>query len=1194
MNSIKVDIDQNKNRITVYNNGKGIPVTIHKEHNVYVPELIFGHLLTSSNYDDTAKKVTGGRNGYGAKLTNIFSKKFIVETADSKSKKKYVQEYAKNMSDRKEPEISSFSEKDYTKITFEPDLSKFKMKELDDDIISLLYKRVYDVAGTTPAHINVFLNGKKIQIKNFKEYADFYFKDNLFDDKIEYPKIYDSPHERWEVIVSMADAQFQQVSFVNGICTIKGGTHVNYVTDQIVERISEHVKKKHKDLKLKAPQIKQNLWIFVNSLIENPTFDSQTKETLTLQSQSFGSKCELSEKLFKEVLKSPIVSNIVDFFKAKEKVKLHKALSSNIKKSSRLLGIEKLEDANEAGTKNFEKCTLILTEGDSAKALAMSGIEVVGRDYYGVFPLKGKFLNVRDAKDNQIIDNEEIQNLIKILGLQMGKNYENELKGLRYGHLMIMADQDYDGSHIKGLILNFIHHFWPSLIKRNGFIKEFVTPIVKVSKGDQVKCFYTLKEYKEWYEINKNLGWKIKYYKGLGTSTTTEAKEYFSSINKNRINFKYLNNEDDHAIELGFSKANANMRKEWLSNFDPLSTFIDHSKSELRIKDFINKELIFFSNADNIRSIPNILDGLKPSERKIIYACFKRNLKSELKVAQLAGYVAEHSAYHHGEMSLCSTIIALAQDFVGTNNINLLQPIGQFGNRYTGPKSAASARYIYTCLSKLTRKIFREEDDYLLTYQVDEGMKIEPVYYVPILPLVLVNGAEGIGTGWATSIPQYDPIEIVQNLICKLEGQEYKEMKPWFRGFTGDVSDATFKNNLTSYSVIGKISIIEDDDNTVEISELPIRNWTRDYKTFLEKNHVDNKDANPNSELAIEDIKEYHTENYIQFRIRLTEDCFKKVSNMNNEEKVKLFKLSTSISISNMVLFDSSNKIRKYQNVNEILDEFYNVRLEHYTKRKDHLLAKLKYHLELSSNKINFIRMVLNGTLPLKNLKKSEIFSLLKSNGFLSNSELKKKYKNAFKLNTTDLVIEENEEGGEKATSSDSSDYDYLMNMNIWSLTHERMEELDNNIKNYKYEIEILEKSTEQDLWKKDLEDFLFDFNDFLNNTVTKKSRSNISVNGQSKLNFNKQSSKGKKTSSNGVTKSTKLKGKKKEEDDFINDDNEESFSEYSDDSGSQSQDIESEYSDAKKKKAREIVSLSKKKPSSTDKVTNGTVKKSK
>ena len=1092
MDTIRVDISPK--RISIFNNGRGIPIKIHNTYNIYVPELIFGHLLTSSNYNDNEKKITGGRNGFGAKLTNVFSKLFIVETADKKVKKKFKIEYSNNMTKHKDAEIEKYEGEDFTRVTFEPDFKKFKMTELDNDIISLLKKRVYDVAGTSPSRIKVFLNDKRININNFKDYVDLYIKGKYFDEetKVEYPKIEVNSTERWEVIFSMTDGAFQQVSFVNGICTSKGGTHVNYIIDQIIERIADTIKKKAKEIKLNNNQIKQNIWIFLNCKIENPSFDSQTKETLTSKVSNFGSECIIKEKYIKEILKSNIVTNIIEYGKAKAKVKLHKALTSTVKKSARLLGIEKLEDANLAGTKDFEKCTLILTEGDSAKSLAMAGIEVVGRDYYGCFPLRGKVLNVRGAKDSQIIKNEEIQNVIKILGLKMGMDYSQDLKGMRYGHLLIMTDQDYDGSHIKGLIINFIHFFWPSLIRRGDFLQEFITPIVKATKeGQKPFTFFTMKEYSDWFNNNNHSGYKIKYYKGLGTSTSKEAKEYFSEISRLRLNFKYINNEDDKSIELGFSKEETEARKNWLLNFDPFNTYLNQTSGFVRYKNFIDEELIFFSFYDNIRSIPSMMDGLKPSERKILFACFKRNLKNEIKVAQLSGYTSEVSSYHHGEVSLSQTITALGQDYVGSNNINLLLPLGQFGTRYNGIKGAASARYIFTNLNPITRKIFMESDDNLLLYNVEEGLKIEPVWYAPIIPMVLVNGAEGIGTGWSTSVPEFNPIELAKNLIRKINGEKMKILLPWYKGFTGKISESIDNKGNKNYVATGIININEENE-CVEITELPIHEFTRDYKTFLEKNHIDNKESTGKKDFLIEDIKEYHIDNKISFVLKLTSESFREISHISNDDLIKIFKLSTTIPTSNMVLFDSKNKIKKYNNIEEIINEFYDVRLDFYKQRKTYLLDKLGFALEKNKNKKNFINMVLEGELPFKGTKnKKEVFKLLKSKKLSSLYELKKKYKEAFKIKSTEIITDKNNENEDNANNSLNTDeevldYDYLMNMNIWSLTHEKVNELEDLIKNQTNEYETLKNSKPEDLWKKDLEDFINIYQKVINNVNDK------------------------------------------------------------------------------------------------------------
>lgn len=395
-------------------------------------------------------------------------------------------------------------------------------------------------------------------------------------------------------------------------------------------------------------------------------------------------------------MKSGIVESVMTWAKFKAQTELQKQCHG--KKHAKLRGIPKLEDANNAGTRNSIECTLILTEGDSAKSLAVSGLGVVGRDNFGVFPLRGKMLNVREATHKQILENAEINNLIKILGLQYKKKYVSidDLKTLRYGKLMIMTDQDQDGSHIKGLLINFFHHNWPELL-RLPFLEEFITPIVKATKKSGAReiaeCFYSLPEFEEWKSKTENwMTYRIKYYKGLGTSTSAEAKTYFSDMKRHQIKFRHESDQDDYAILMAFSKKHVEQRKEWLTSWMEeckrrrelgLSEIYLYEKETKQVsyRDFVNKELVLFSNMDNERSIPSLVDGFKPGQRKVLFTCLKRNDRKEIKVAQLAGSVAEHSAYHHGEVSLMGTIIGLAQNFVGSNNLNLLLPNGQFGTR---------------------------------------------------------------------------------------------------------------------------------------------------------------------------------------------------------------------------------------------------------------------------------------------------------------------------------------------------------------------------------------------------------------------------------------------------------------------------------------------------------------------------------
>lgn len=1088
MTKIEIDINPTENYIRILNNGKSIPITIHKEYNIYIAELIFGNLLTGSNFDDKEEKTTGGRNGYGAKLANIFSTKFIIETASKEEGLTYYQEFSNNMKDKKEPKIEKKNVKDdFTAITFYPDLKRFNMDCLDDDIVSLFYKRAYDIAATSSGSLtaaanskknilNVYLNKELLQIKTVSDYLQTYTG-------LEEPIVLEKMNDRWEIGVGISDGSFSQISFVNSIATTKGGSHINYITDQVVNRLAAFIKKKSKSNELKNNYIKNHLFIFINCLIINPSFDSQTKEFLTTKQANFGSVCEISEKIFKTLEKnSNLIDTIMNYTKFKQINELKK--KSNSSKKNNLVGIPKLDDANFAGTSKSQNCTLILTEGDSAKSLAISGLSVIGRDYYGVFPLRGKLLNVREATHQQIMNNEEIQNITKILGLQFGKTY-TDLSSLRYGHLMIMTDQDHDGSHIKGLLINFLHFFWPSLLKIDNFLQQFITPIIKCfkkSSSDKFLSFYTLPEYHEWKSNNNDgKGWRIKYYKGLGTSTSSEAKDYFSNLPTHEINFDWESDQSGDMIDMAFSKKRVEERKLWLLSKQP-DVFMDYKVKKINYDSFINKELILFSHADNIRSIAHFLDGFKPSQRKILFSCFKRNLKQEIKVVQLAGYVSEHSAYHHGEQSLTQTIINMAQNFLGSNNINLLTPCGQFGTRLLGGKDSASARYVFTKLEKITRFIFHPDDDLLLDYLDDDGQKIEPEFYVPIIPMVLINGCEGIGTGWSSSVPLYNPRDIIENIKLMLDHEEPNKMTPWYRGFQGTIEE---KTGGISYSTIGNIEQI--DDQTLHISELPIGKWTSDYKQFLEtlvignaalkekekkdkeKDKEKDKDTEDKTKSStapfIKDFKENHTDVSVSFTLNIAPE---KVAELVKDKAslIKKFKLETSLSINNMNLFDLNSTIKKFDTPLHILKEFYNIRLTYYDRRRVLLINKLKDEWDILDNKVRFILAVINNELVVSNRKKAEIFKDL----------IKMKFK-LVTNNITNKPTQNEENDSEEDDQADSKDdinsrgYDYLLGMKIWSLTYEKVLELQKLKELKKKELDDIIASSAEQLWKKDLSD---------------------------------------------------------------------------------------------------------------------------
>ena len=758
-------------------------------------------------------------------------------------------------------------------------------------------------------------------------------------------------------------------------------------------------------IKLRPQQVKNAFNIFVKATLENPTFSSQVKSECTSKAQSFGSKFEMPKTFIKNVLKTGIAEELLALSKFKEMKELAK--SDGGARKSKITGIPKLDDANKAGTVHSKDCTLIVTEGDSAKTLAVAGLSVVGRDHYGVFPLRGKCKNVRDVSVAQLTSNQEFNDLKKILGLQQGKDYKN-VSELRYGRLMIMTDADNDGSHIKGLILNMIHYFWPSLLKL-GFVVSMVTPIIKATKASQTKSFYTDSAFRTWYGDGKQ-GWKIKYYKGLGTSTSAEAREYFKKIQDLTVKFD-MDTMTNDSIVLAFDKKKADARKSWLlentaKDADQLEVPYGSVK-QLDITDFVHKDLVNFSLADLKRSIAHMADGLKPSQRKVMFSCFKKNLKDEMKVAQLAAFVAEKSAYHHGEVSLADTIVKLANDYTGSNNINLLEPCGQFGTRLMGGKDASQTRYIFTKLTKDARKIFDPRDDAVLNYLDDDGRSIEPDFYMPTLPMVLVNGTEGIGTGFSCYVPPFNPVDIKENIKRILNGDEIVTMRPWFRGFKGVVhkeEDAWMMEGVWNWSGMN-----------IVVTELPPGRWTQDYKEYLDG-------------LVEKKLIGGYVNN------STTEDVHFEIMEYTGKDLLKDLKLRKTFRVSNMHLFHPTKGIHKYASPEEILKDFVELRLDHYKKRKAHLIDVLEKRAEMCGHKSKFVSMVIEGKLVVFKRKKVELEAEMSS-----------------------------------IFPKIDGNLDYLLNTKTVEYTEERVKALTDEARQAEIDLERMMKTSHITMWKNDI-----------------------------------------------------------------------------------------------------------------------------
>ena len=997
VSSIAVSIDKETGAVTIENNGPlgGISVRMHEKEGIWNPELVFGHLLTSTNYDDSQKRIVGGRNGYGAKLTNIYSSEFSIVIKDHETKQTYSQKWSNNMTVCEPPKIKKHSgATSSVAVTFTPDWRRFKMSKMDNTIYKIFQKRVWDANICTTPNCKVKFNDEVLPKQNFEAYAKMHTGvDN----------VHCVTTDRWSVCIGPSEDGMQQVSFVNGICTTKGGTHVDHAASLVAAGIIEDMAKK---IKLRPQQVKNTFAIFVKAILENPTFSSQVKSECTLKAQDFGSKFDMPKTFVKNALKTGISDELTALSKFKEMKELAK--TDGGARKSKITGIPKLDDANKAGTAQSSRCTLIVTEGDSAKTLAVAGLSVVGRDHYGVFPLRGKCKNVRDASVAQLTGNQEFNDLKKILGLQQGKDYK-DVSELRYGRLMIMTDADNDGSHIKGLILNMIDYFWPSLLKL-GFVVSMVTPIIKASRGNQSKSFYTDSAFRAWYG-NGQSGWRIKYYKGLGTSTSVEAREYFKKIEDLTVKFN-TDVMSDKSITLAFDKKKADDRKTWLLEStakEANELEVPYGKvKQLAITDFVHKDLVNFSLADLKRSIAHVCDGLKPSQRKVMYSCFQKNLTVEMKVAQLAAYVAEKSAYHHGEVSLADTIVKLANDYTGSNNLNLLEPCGQFGTRLMGGKDASQTRYIFTRLTPEARNVFDPRDDAILTYLDDDGRSIEPEFYMPTMPMVLVNGTEGIGTGFSCYVPPFNPRDIRNNILNFLDGNPIKRMKPWFRGFKGKVFEQDDDSWMTQgvWSTIGR---------TVKVTELPPGRWTQDYKEHLDT-------------LVEKKIISGFTNN------STTENVDFLIQDYNGKDAVKDLKLQKTFRTSNMHLFHPTKGIHKYESPEMILKDFITLRREYYNKRKEYLIKVLEAKSKMCDYKSRFVSMVINGDIVVFRRKKQDLENQLSG-----------------------LFPEVN------------GSYDYLLNIKTVQYTDESVRDLLAQSKQAKTELQIMKSTSPMTMWKDDI-----------------------------------------------------------------------------------------------------------------------------
>jgi DNA topoisomerase-2 len=1019
----KIKITRNDDCITVWNDGDFIPIEhVSEENPMYKHTFIFGTLLTSSNYDDTVDRSGSGRNGLGVKIVSIFSKKFVVEGVDPENGLKFVQTWTDNMGTVGEPKVTKSKRKvGYTSVSWIPDFERFGMEGYDADIITLFTRYAIDCALNTRVTVNIW--GTNVKITSLTAYARYYTGDTT--------EIISFHTDDCDVVVTSNNSdEFKHISFVNGINTSDGGVHVDAWTEALFRPVVDRLNK-GRDGKLTITHVKKCFMIFVKATLDKPKFTTQTKVFLSSPTPV----PKVKKTFVSTVMKWSIRDRMDSFFTDKD----DKKLRDIAKKRDRVEGIEK---AGKAGTKFSAECSLIITEGLSANTYAAKGIEKgvfdkTGKDWFTLMPVRGKTLNVRQASVAKIEKSKIVCRLIRALRLEKDVDYllEKNFKKLTHGKILLLVDPDHDGTHIAGLILNTIHFFAPTILQRDDpFIYLMRTPIARDLTN--MISFYS---YDSYYTYNKlHPKYKYKFYKGLGTSSDREIMETFGEM----MTALTWDNDSTTSIDKCFG-SDADLRKVWIGDYEnhPCETI---TMNTLPITNFLDEELVLYSIDDCHRNMPNIMDGLKPSQRMGLYAVFLKNLtytSNALKVVQLAGFAAEKTGYDHGEHNIPPTLIKMAQSYTDSNNIPPLYRGGQFGSRKHLGEDAAAGRYIFTKMDFLTRMIYRKDDEPILKRLYDGDKPTEPEFYVPIVPQLLVNGAKGIGTGWASHVPSYNITDLVEAVNLWIEWakegdvipeDEKFELIPWYRGFMGTIE---FEETKNRYCCTGVVTVEEVKGKYLHsVTEIPIGLSIDSYRIFLESLE-DNK--------KISKLRDNSSVNIPRFE-------FVSTSILSTKE----LRLIKYLGMNCLNVFDDNLNLKSYKTVWNIITKFCEVRYEYYQKRKVYQLKTLKHELMINQNKRRYIGEHLSGDMSLFNKSGKKLIS--KGKAVMEKELLDAKYD---KIEDT---------------------YNYLLRLQVMSFSTEKIEELDDEIRKILKKIKEIEDTTEFEMWTSELEELLVDYEKYL------------------------------------------------------------------------------------------------------------------
>jgi DNA topoisomerase-2 len=992
------------NIVCIKNGGLGIPTCINEEFGCPTPQYLFSKFSCGSNFDNNDENTGCGTFGIGATATNVFSKKFCVEIGDDERKIKYTQMFRNNLTKIEEPKEEEYNGKTYVKISYILDFERFgfdKDYKYDEKMMSFFAMHCANIAFS--CRTKVVFNKKVFKFEKLEKYANLYRE----EEKI---RIYEDKFNRLILI----DKPSGVMSMVNNMTVVRG-THIDKWVNKI-KKYLENSNKQLKELGLTKQDILSNIMILYSLKLSKVEYDNASKTELKTKIGDIKIEHRGTD-MFNGIEKWNIVKNILE--RNKTAYVFRSKLSG---KNSNYVNCKKLIDADMAGKKNCKDIrTLMIAEGNSAQSSVAKGRTEKTKNYIGALALKGKPINSTKHDVKKIEANKEFQDIVKAMGFRLGKekvDYTTEegRKTLRYDTMTLFADPDPDGEHIKAICINMLYTIWPTFLEA-GLLYHIIVPEYYAKKGKKLKRFYSKQEYLDWYGEGKT-GWNIEHIKGLATMEDDQIG--YEIENPKTIQLRL---DEDAAMWLGraFDTTKADERKKWIHDF------VEGKRYEYpqdTISYFMTHKYILFAIDDWKRSLPRI-DGLKVSQRKILY--ISQLKKKKLRVSQLAGSVSENTQYHHGEASLQSAIINMGKDHVGANNVPLLQRSGQFGTR-TGEDEGAP-RYIHCDIHDITKYIYRQEDNIILEYNIEDGYKIEPDQFYPIISMAHINGSKGIGTGYSVDMGCFKPLDIINHHRRWIEScinnkeMEEKELKPWYRNYRGQIMHGS-SNNKSTWISRGNFETVKP--NTVLVDELPatitIKGYIKILEKLLEKGIIK---GYKNKTITKKDKSDTLP------RIEIT---------LNSNPSFQKLKLEAYIPTSNIHILTSKDKCQKFT-INSLLNYFCSIRLEKYHERKQKQLDILKQEIQDLNLTRNFINDVINKHIIIENRDKQELLNEILPKGYLE-KHIKMPIYSLTKNNIEKL---------DSSISTKQQEYEKYSNLLPHQIWLQELQELESQLLKYKF-----------------------------------------------------------------------------------------------------------------------------------------------